>query len=273
MKERYSIGETAQLLGVSKQTLRYYDKMDILKPCYQDENTGYRYYSYKQFHYIDRIKYLQQFDISLEEIKEILKKGDVDELVSILEKQRKKIHDEIRDKLDKLDDIQWYIDYFNFLNKNNAGEKLYKVWLDKRYAIAVDHIKGEVPIAKMEFNLARVKGLDELKNLHYLRQYAYLVDYNELVNYSHDLLTRTYWADKYFIYLKEKPDIDTKYLIELPEGEYLCYRARMLTKEWNSEILREFFKGKEKPKIVIANEFEENLKEYLDTMYLIQILL
>ncbi len=73
MKEKYTIGETAVLLGVSTQTLRYYDKIGLLPPKYIDEETGYRFYSYNQFHYIDKIKYLQGFGLSLEEIKVIIK--------------------------------------------------------------------------------------------------------------------------------------------------------------------------------------------------------
>ncbi|BAK97679.1 hypothetical protein OBV_04810 [Oscillibacter valericigenes Sjm18-20] len=40
MKEHNTIGETAELLGVFTQTLRYYDK----SPKYIDEKNRYRYY-------------------------------------------------------------------------------------------------------------------------------------------------------------------------------------------------------------------------------------
>ena len=48
MEERqenlYSIGEAAEILGISVQTLRYYDKIKLLEPAYINPNTGYRYY-------------------------------------------------------------------------------------------------------------------------------------------------------------------------------------------------------------------------------------
>ena len=43
MKDYYTIGETAKLLGVSTQTLRYYDRENILKPVLINDQTGYRY--------------------------------------------------------------------------------------------------------------------------------------------------------------------------------------------------------------------------------------
>ena len=73
MKERFSIGETAKLMGISSQTLRYYSNEGLLEPDYIDKKTGYRYYSFNQLHFIDRIKYLRSLQIPLSDIKTALK--------------------------------------------------------------------------------------------------------------------------------------------------------------------------------------------------------
>mgnify|MGYP000193482737 CR=1 FL=1 len=39
----YSIRELADLAGISTRTLRYYDEIDLLKPCKVNEN-GMRFY-------------------------------------------------------------------------------------------------------------------------------------------------------------------------------------------------------------------------------------
>ena len=113
-KELYTIGETAKLLGVSTQTLRFYDKKKILSPIHLDSDTGYRYYSYKQFHIIDRIKYLQGFGLSLDEIAVIIKEGTVDGLIPFLYKQKNNLFDEIQSAKEKIKDIEWYINYFSY---------------------------------------------------------------------------------------------------------------------------------------------------------------
>lgn len=46
MKEYYSIGETAKLLGISAQSLRHYEKIEILRPKKISSENGYRYYTY-----------------------------------------------------------------------------------------------------------------------------------------------------------------------------------------------------------------------------------
>ena len=43
----FTAGELAAIFGVSKQTLLYYDRIDLLKPDFVADN-GYRYYSIKQ---------------------------------------------------------------------------------------------------------------------------------------------------------------------------------------------------------------------------------
>jgi len=264
MKDLYTIGETASLMGVTVATLRYYEKMKLLLPHFIDSTTNYRYYAFNQFHYIDRIKYLQNFGMSLKDIKEIIYSGSVDKLLPFLELQKQNYKVELKKMEETIEDIQWYINYFTSLNVDKEG--LYKKQLEKRYIIAVPGYPGELPISNMEVRLAAAKATPELRNLSYLRQYGYILDFNNLIE-------KNFCANKYFIYLRENPEFSSEYLMELPQGEYICYRARILTDNWDPSILQQFFKDKPKPRLVIANEFEENLVEYLGAQYEIQILL
>ena len=50
----FTIGEFASLFKLSKQTLFYYERNNILKPSYIEEN-GYRYYSLEQYFIFDII--------------------------------------------------------------------------------------------------------------------------------------------------------------------------------------------------------------------------
>ena len=47
-KIAYSVGEMAEYFGISRDTLRLYDKMGILSPM-KNENNGYRVYSRVDF--------------------------------------------------------------------------------------------------------------------------------------------------------------------------------------------------------------------------------
>ena len=71
-----TIKEFAGLCNCSTQTLRYYDKIDLLKPVNVDQWTGYRYYTDSQAIDFVKIKNLQAADFSISEIKELLEKSD-----------------------------------------------------------------------------------------------------------------------------------------------------------------------------------------------------
>lgn len=54
MKEYLTIGEVSKMKGVGIKSLRYYDRLGILKPAYINPDTGYRYYSIEQMLKIGR---------------------------------------------------------------------------------------------------------------------------------------------------------------------------------------------------------------------------
>ena len=68
----------AKLCGCNPQTLRYYDKVGLLKPGRVDRFTGYRYYDEEQALTFVKIKNLQLGDFTIEEIKPLLDGSDED---------------------------------------------------------------------------------------------------------------------------------------------------------------------------------------------------
>ena len=73
-----TIKEFSQLCGCNPQTLRYYDREDLLKPVKVDEWSGYRFYEEKQAIAFVKIKNLQKAGFSIEEIKELANKKDAE---------------------------------------------------------------------------------------------------------------------------------------------------------------------------------------------------
>lgn len=266
MKEKYTIGETAELLGVTAQTLRYYDKIGLLHPEYIDDNNNYRYYSYAQFHYIDKIKYLQKFGLSLDEIKIILQDRNIENLLQYLKTKKKEKEDEIENLKSQIKDIDWYIDYFIYIDKDKITNNVYKRFLPKRYIIKTP-VNANEELANMEVKLAEVKSRKEYNELHFHRQYGYKLDF--------DSLSKKIFAPyEYFVFLNEKPTINSSLYEELPEGEYICFKTQILNENWETEILKKYIPKDKDVKLVLALEFEDDLShEWHDAYYEVQILL
>lgn len=263
LKRVYTIGETAKLFGISTQTLRYYDKIDLIKPACIDEETGYRYYSFEQFHYIDRIKYLQDFGLKLSEIKKIISSGDVEELVFLLEDQHRRIHSELNRLQDLIHDIKWYKEYFQYFDEGSDMEPVYRVHMEERYILKVPSYDEKLP--DIEIRMAARKAELKHLNLKYRRQYGYILDYDAFIEGRFRPLS-------YFIFLKEPVNKEDTHFMTLAEGDYLCTSLRILTDEWDPSPVRDYFIDLPKPRLAIALEYEDNLVQYKDTKYEIQIL-
>lgn len=69
----FQIGDVAKMFHLSVGTLRHYEKQGLLQPEYIDPETGYRYYSTRQFESLNTIRYLRVLDTPLDQIADFLK--------------------------------------------------------------------------------------------------------------------------------------------------------------------------------------------------------
>ncbi|NLN96786.1 MAG: MerR family transcriptional regulator [Eubacteriaceae bacterium] len=88
MEKYLSIGQMAKYNRTTIPTLRYYDKLGLLKPCHIDEQTGYRYYDIKQNARFDLIQYMKELGMALKEIANILEKEDLQLIETTLIKKK-----------------------------------------------------------------------------------------------------------------------------------------------------------------------------------------
>ena len=71
-----TIKEFSGLCRCNAQTLRYYDRIGLLKPARVDPWSGYRYYEVEQAIDFIKIKNLQAADFTIDEIRDLLPQGD-----------------------------------------------------------------------------------------------------------------------------------------------------------------------------------------------------
>ncbi len=81
---QYTVKDLAQLAGVSKRTLHFYDEKGLLKPASIGEN-GYRYYDEACLLRLQQILFYREMDLDLDQIKQILDDPNFD-TISALQK-------------------------------------------------------------------------------------------------------------------------------------------------------------------------------------------
>ncbi|SHO43329.1 MerR family transcriptional regulator [Anaerocolumna xylanovorans] len=91
----YTTGEFSKRANISVRTIRYYDEKGLLKPSLMAES-GYRYYTDRDFAILQRILVLKKLGFGLEEIKEITVNSlDTSFIKESLQLQQKLIHEKI----------------------------------------------------------------------------------------------------------------------------------------------------------------------------------
>lgn len=134
----YSIGEVARLFHLSVSSLRHYEKINLIKPEFISPDSGYRYYSTRQFEILNTIRYLRALDMPLGEISDFLGDRDVERIKEKLEKQKRvvlekrneldKIEHKIKNRLKMLNDAQDFEFEKIFLVKK---DKMRMSWINK----------------------------------------------------------------------------------------------------------------------------------------------
>lgn len=232
MENYFSIGEMAKLHNVSIETLRHYDRQDLLKPDYINENTGYRYYSMKSFIKMDIIKKCKAIGLALDEIKETMKNYDsIESILKILEKQKEIVDkklESLRHIKDSIENMQSDINESLEIGIN----KIYVKHNEKRKMIKYDY-SGRYT---KEFELKLRKTLLEVERMqdNYDHKIVFSASFKDLI--EEDKLT----------YIKTMISLDNinnleKEIVTLPEGEYLTMYFDdnfYNTKKYYNEIIK-----------------------------------
>ena len=85
---KMQIKEFAEFTGVSVRTLHYYDEIGLLKPCYVDEHTGYRFYDKNSLLRMQEILFYRELDFPLKSISEIISSENYDKKKALSEQKK-----------------------------------------------------------------------------------------------------------------------------------------------------------------------------------------
>ena len=136
MKQTYfSSGEFARLCGTTKETLRHYNNIGLLKPAKVTEN-GYQYYSAFQFYDFYFISTFRGTGMNLKELEEKLAETDERAFCDTLRHQLKKIQAEKKELIKKEKLLKRTIDKFDYLYEGDRVGSIELYEMEEEYYIA-----------------------------------------------------------------------------------------------------------------------------------------
>ena len=136
------IGEFSRLTRVPAKTLRYYDEIDLFKPMHYNKENGYRYYSVEQLPRLYRIVALKGLGIALEQIKFLLNEDvSVEEIRGMLKMRQAEIAHKLEEERLRLMFLEAYMRQM----ENENGLVQYNVIIKPIEPIRVVSIRGIMP--------------------------------------------------------------------------------------------------------------------------------
>lgn len=152
----FSIGEVAKMFHLSVSSLRHYEEVGLITPERIDPDSGYRYYSVRQFEVLNTVRYLRALDMPLSEIADFLGNRDVERIkdkllaqkLAVAEKaeELKRIERKIDNRLSAIADAEGSeFDKVKLLQKSSCR----LVWVGDSLKIR-GFLDMEAPIRKLE---------------------------------------------------------------------------------------------------------------------------
>lgn len=111
--DKITVSKMAEIHKISRQTLIFYDKINLFRPALVEEN-GYRYYSYTQIPYLREICFLKSVGVKLEDIKDHIENRSTDSAIELLQRQ----NDLLAEKIENLTKMQRSVTHRIELYKN-----------------------------------------------------------------------------------------------------------------------------------------------------------
>lgn len=218
-KNLLSIGEISKITDASIYSLRYYERIQILKPAYIEPDTGYRYYAFEQIFWVKIIMMCVELDIPLKTLVQFKdKEGQMDYLTLLAhgkEIAEKKLHDLKRrirfiDDMDlKISLVDQYGDIQNTYTRRIPQKNYYVLPFDKRFE---DAQMQDILNAFMAF---------DYKNLDYAGEF---IEYGIMMEHSPSETKRYVFVEMEAL----KPGVVSK---KIPKGLYHCVQNERIAIE------------------------------------------
>lgn len=211
MKEKFLIGELSRIFNISTDTLRYYDKIGLLKPEHDSIN-HYRYYSVEKFFTLSRILFLKSLDISIKDIKNYLANQNTNHLLMLLKNEEASIDAKINHLLNLKGKITSKIELIEGVDKHINEIRIQR--LPQRWGVFIDieNIEDDFEI-KSSFK----------KHESHLKMSSWLIEGQIYTSISKEnILKEHFHKFNYFIEILSRTENGDERIEVLEENDYAC---------------------------------------------------
>ncbi len=213
MRNYMTISEFAKLRNININSLRYYEKIGILRPAYTDPETKYRYYTPQQLSVLDTILLCIDLEIPLKSLNSY-KEGDYYWAKKILEDGKKIGERKIKKIKTGLKRIEYTLACQEEQEKYSGEKGIYKRRIRQRFFIAEGYrgaLNDEKQFEQMSiemFDYAQSKGLSPVLPGGYI------------------MTCKNGKRETYIFFDILATDFQDEKIMKIPDAEYSCCRIK-----------------------------------------------
>lgn len=211
----YTIGQMSRISFLPAETLRYYDRIGLIKPSVIDPDTGYRYYHVDQIWNMDIVSMLRELAMPVNEIKQLLQETDNASLVRALMHQKEKA-EELSARYARIaEDIDWYNRQNNMLHSLHISNDIHVEERPERIVVI-----GEKGHGNADFHMKVDRSLSSagMKRRSIRRHFGYIPEESNVKqNIFYDLREYVWFEDT------DLNEYEPEHLLTIPSGMYAYF--------------------------------------------------
>lgn len=264
MSKYFKIGEVSKLKRVSIRALRFYDRVNLLKPAQVDKFTNYRYYSLEQLFQIEMIVHLRKLGVPIEDLKFLFAHDDLATWHGYLTQTMQKTVEQIESLQHSLFRTEKFISHINEIEEIKDKEGIYPLEIGERTILTRDCTFSPSAEEAIEIFQEIYRELSD-RNLITTYQSGAILDLSPGENKSE--------RKKIFMNYYASSDIVSEHAFVLPAGTYLCINHRWTDFSEKKALLIDYLKqNRLKPKIAVEEEAFLDFFGYSKPLATLQIL-
>lgn len=242
MEHYFLISEFAKLRGININSLRYYEKIGILKPAYVDEKTNYRYYSAEQLVLLNKIILCIQLGISLKEMATYIDENGDLQTQRLLEQGKIVAQSRIREMENNLNYIENSLKNIEENKKYEGREGLYNRIIGARKVITTGIYTGGMNVKEIVSEVSALYKIAQENN------FFPVLPAGQLLEIDKDGKMNIRFFLEVLNCEIEHPMVET-----LVAGEYSCLQAELKPEIDIMDLIEKNWNYDEKILIIIDN--------------------
>ena len=241
MKNYFTISEFAGLRNININSLRYYEKIGLLKPAYIEPDTHYRYYSSKQIPVLDTILLCIDLKIPLRELSQYIDEKGVLHSEKLFQDGKRIAKQRINEIQEGLSKIEYALQDMEASRIYGEQSGIYKrIIRSRRFWISEYSIENE-DLKTLEKSFINLYSQAQEKNLAPIFPPSLLLQY-------HNKQIRCFLLCE----ITDRKTNDER-ILEIPQGEFSCFQEDLLPTLAMNGIIERYFSDSDRKTLIITN--------------------